>query len=188
MEYPVALNSMKPLITFNEFDIFPLSKDTAAKFAVKINTALDQIPLVDKHTADQLLAETKGDRILYAKWVHSLIALTSNMDFAGIIIGYERIHEDNDQYPLNSIYLNDFAVSAGHQKKGLGKYLVKTWLDYNQTVGFKELDGKLRFSVQTNSAEWNKHVQVLYESCGFKKTATKQYDNRIDYVYVLDVE
>src|SRR5690606_18131351 len=120
----------------------------------------------------------------HKKWEHGLIALADN-DFAGLIVGYEREAESNNQYPENSIYVSDFAVDSKYQKKGLGKFLVETWLSYNQDKGFLELDGKLRFSLQTNSADWNNHVQNLYESYGFRKIATKQYDNRTDNVYFL---
>lgn len=175
---------MNNQFTFKEFKIIPLTKELAKKYADDICIALDQIPLVEPHTYEQLMAESKGERIFGKKWDHSLIALAGD-DFAGIITGYERKLEDNEQYPYNSIYANDFAVAEQHQKKGLGKFLVETWLDYNKSIGFLELDGDLKFSLQTNSAAWNKHVQELYESFGFKKIATKTYDNRTDNVYFL---
>lgn len=178
---------MDLIASYHEFHLERLTKMLAEKYAEDIVTALDQIPMTDSHTKDKLLADKKGDRILYAKWEHSLIALDDKNSFAGIIVGYERKSEGNEQYPYNSIYLNDLAVGVNFQKRGLGRVLVNEWLKFNKKVGFKELDGSLRFSIQTNKADWNLHVQKLYESVGFKKIAEKAYDNRIDNVYFLDI-
>lgn len=168
------------------FTIIPLTKDLADTYAESICQALDQIPLVEKHTKEQLLSESKGRRIFHNKWDHSLVALEGN-SFTGVIIGYEREKEDGNQYPYNSIYVSDFAVAKDYQKKGLGKLLVEKWLEFNNEVGFITLLGNLRFSLQTNSASFNKHVQKLYESFGFKKIAEKKYDNRVDNVYLLEL-
>lgn len=129
--------------------------------------------------------ERKGERILHAKWNHSLIALDDEGNYAGVIIGYEREAEGNQQYPVNSIYLSDLAVAKKHQGKGWGKMLVGKWLELSEQRGFLKLTGKLAFSVQTNSAAWNAHVQRLYEGFGFRKVAEKNYDNRVDNVYSL---
>lgn len=143
--------------------------------------------MTEKHTKEKLLADKKGERMLYAKWEHCLIAFDKSNHLAGIILGYERASEGNEQYPSDSIYLNDIAVSKNYQKKGLGRFLLREWLKFNKTVGYKELDGILKFSVQTNKEEWNNHVQQLYESAGFKKIAEKKYDNRTDNVYSLNM-
>ncbi len=176
---------MKPLYNFSEFSVYQLTPELAAQYSAEICTALDQIPMVDTHTKEKLLAATKGDRVLYGKWQHSLIALDQSNNFGGLIVGYERKSEGNHQYPQNTMYLNDFAVAAEHQKKGLGKFLVQAWLEFNSEKGLSELGGELHFSVQTNGAEWNSHVQKLYESFGFKKIAEKEYDNRTDNIYAL---
>src|SRR3989304_9117829 len=139
---------------YKEFKIIPLTKDLANKYSAAICTALALIPSVEPRTPEQLLAENKGERALHKKWEHSLIALKEDQ-FAGVIIGYERESENTDQYPHHSIYVSDFAVAAQYQRKGLGTFLVKNWLDYNQQKGFLELNGDLRFSIQTNSADWN---------------------------------
>ncbi len=172
--------------TFNEFTIVPLTKQLAEKYAAPICSALDQIPQVDPHTPEQLLSESKGERVFHNKWDHSLIAFSGN-NFAGLIVGYEREQEGNEQYPFNSIYVSDFAVSKNYQKKGLGKFLIESWINYNKEKGFLKLQDTLKFSLQTNSADWNSHVQKLYESFGFKKIATKVYDNRVDNVYFLEI-
>ena len=166
------------------FELRQLTKELVEHYQVDICKALDQIPLVDPHTLDDLLMKKKGDRILYKKWDHSFILLDGDK-FVGIVVGYERDAEDNEQYPFNSIYMNDLAVSSDYQKKGLGRFLVGEWLKMNTEIGFLELGGDLQFSVQTNSAEFNLHVQKLYESFGFRKIAEKQYDNRTDNVYFM---
>jgi ribosomal protein S18 acetylase RimI-like enzyme len=169
-----------------KYKFISMTPDLAQKYASDICESLDQIPGVDSHTEKQLLQEKSGDRVLHKKWDHSFILLDGE-NFVGIIMGYEREAEDNDQYPYNSIYISDLAVSKDYQRRGIGKFLVEVWLDKNKSVGFLDLDGKLRFSVQTNLADWNEHVQRLYESFGFKKIAEKAYGNRTDNVYFLEV-
>jgi ribosomal protein S18 acetylase RimI-like enzyme len=176
---------MKSLYQLQQFSIYKLTYELAQKYVADICTALDLIPEVDRHNPEQILASKKGDRVLYSKWQHSLIALTEQGEFAGVVIGYERKSEGNEQYPENCIYLNDLAVAANYQKKGLGKFIVQSWLDFNTKTGFLDLDGQLRFCVQTNSSDWNVHVQRLYESFGFTKISSKLYGNREDNVYVL---
>jgi ribosomal protein S18 acetylase RimI-like enzyme len=179
---------MTPYASFKEFKIYPLTRALADKYALPIISSLNQIPLTDTHSKEKLLSDIKGERKLYAKWDHSLIALTEANIFAGVIIGYERKKEQNSLYDKNCIYLNDFAVSSDFQKKGLGKALTNTWIEDTQNKGFMKLDGKLRLAVQTNKAKWNSHVQRLYESSGFKKIGEKGYENRTDNVYFLDLE
>lgn len=165
--------------------VAPFNPELAKKYHDEICKALDLIPEVEPHTLEHLLMEHKGERILHKKWDHSFILLDGDQ-FVGIAIGYEREAEGNDQFPKHSLYMNDLAISENYQKQGLGKFLLKLWLEKNTQIGFLELDGALRFSVQTNSADWNSHVQKLYESFGFKKIAEKEYDNRTDNVYVLE--
>lgn len=167
------------------FMIQQLSPELVKKYEGPICDALNQIPEVEPHTPEYLLMEKKGDRELHEKWEHSLIMLDGDK-FVGIAIGYEREAENNNEYPYPSIYMNDLAVAKDYQRMGLGNKLVQTWLDKNRKIGFLDLDGKIRFSTQTNSAKWNSHVQKIYESFGFRKTAEKKYDNRVDNVYTLE--
>ena len=170
----------------NNLQVLPFSPELARKYQEEICSALDQIPEVEPHTLEKLLMENKGERILKKKWNHSFILL-DNGKFVGIAIGDEREAEGNAQYPKHSIYMSDLAISKNYQKRGLGKFLVGLWVEKNTKIGFLELlDGKLRFSVQTNSADWNSHVQRLYESVGFKKIAEKKYNNRTDNVYIFE--
>jgi len=162
-----------------------LSLELVKQYTNEICDSLDQIKLVEKHTLEQLLAEQKGERLLHAKWQHSLIALTESGEYIGVVIGYEREAEGNKQYPVNSIYLSDLAIARKYQGQGLGRKLLVYWLELNKKMGFVKLTGNLVFSLQTNSATWNQHVQKLYESFGFKKTVEKVYENRVDNVYFL---
>lgn len=176
---------MKPLYSFGSYGLFQLTAELAEVYVAQIGEALDQIPLVESHKPEMILATNVEDREFHAKWDHSLIALDEHGEFVGVIIGYERESEGTEQYPQASIYMSDFAVSKSHQKQGLGKWMVGNWLDYNTKIGFKVLKGSLQFTVQTNSAVWNRHVQALYESFGFTKRSTKNYRNRNDIVYEL---
>lgn len=168
------------------YEVLGLTPNLVRIYASDICESLDQIPEVDQYTEEKLLQERKEERELYKKWDHSFILL-DHKKFVGIIIGYERIAENNEQYQHNSIYLSELAISKAYQRKGLGKLLIKTWLDKNKNIKFLELNGDLRFSVQTNFMDWNKHVQKLYQSFGFKKISEKKYDNRTDNVYFLEV-
>lgn len=181
------MNDLSELAIFQDLKIYQLTKKLAEKYLEDIISALDLIPQVDKHTSEDVLPENSGNRVLHAKWKHSLIALDNNDNFAGILIGYERESEGNEQYPSNCIYISSIAVSENFQKRGLGKFLIKTWIDQCKEEGFLELSGKVRLGVQTNKEEWNKHVQGLYESFGFRKIAEKTYGNRTDNVYSLDL-
>ncbi len=180
-----------PLLVFatiqhmSDYKIQILTKERAEKYSGEITISLDQIPMTDKHSKEQLLSDTKVDRVLYGKWEHSIIMLTSDNEYIGVAIGYERKAEGNEQYPHNCIYLNDFAICASHQKKGLGKILLKEWIDHNTKIGLVHLPGDTIFAVQTNGADWNLYVQKLYENAGFKKIAEKNYPNRVDNVYFL---
>lgn len=176
---------MNRIFQQGEYEIFLLTPELAQKYMSEICRSLDQIPSVEKHDAQLILSLKKGDRHLWKKWEHSCIALTRQGHYVGILIGYEREAEGNEQYPVPSIYLSDLAVDSQFQRKGLGKLLVKVWLEYNRTVGFLHLTGDIVFSVQTNSDISNAHVQKLYESFGFQKIAEKMYDNRKDNVYFL---
>ncbi len=166
------------------YALLPLTPKLVEKHSQDICKSLDQIPGVDPHSKEQLLLEERADRVFYKKWEHSFILIDGEV-FVGIIIGYERESEGNDQYPHNSMYLSDLAVSSEYQRQGIGTFLVGKWLEHNRQVGFLELDDELRFSVQTNKADWNAHVQKLYEGFGFEKVAEKAYGNRVDNVYYL---
>ena len=172
---------MNKINKFGEYDVCRLNKEAASVHAKTIARLADSIPLVD-YTEKEILAESKSSRIYHGKWEHSLIVLDNNKPIA-IIIGYERDKEDNDQYPENSIYISELAVDDDYRRQGLARELIKMFLSFNKS--FLYLDGKLTFSIQTNSAGWNQHVVNLYKSFGFEQVATKQYDNRTDVVLKL---
>lgn len=162
-----------------------LSPNLVKVYSREIIESLDQIPLTNSHSLTGLLAMEKPERPFLEKWRHSLIALDEQDRYIGIAIGYERASEENELYPAHSIYLNDFAIHPEFQRQGLGKKLLLEFLAHNRRVGFLVLTGDVAFSVQTNAAAFNTHVQRLYESVGFKSIAQKVYDNRVDLVYWL---
>lgn len=176
---------LKPLYSFGSYGLFQLTAELAEVNVAQIGEALDQIPLVEHHSPEIILAVSKDDQDFHAKWEHSLISLDEHGNFVGVIMGYERESEETEQYPNDSIFLSDFAVSKSHQKQGLGKWMLGSWLDFNTKLGFKVLNSSLQFTTQTNSAVWNRHVQALYESLGFAKRSTQNYRNRNEIVYEL---
>ena len=164
-----------------DYPFYVLDKETAEKFAGEIAGLADQIPLVN-YSEKEILAESKGERIFYGKWEHSLIVFDGNRPIA-VIIGYEREAEDNSQYPENSLYISELAVHEKYQRQGIARKLLKIFLRHNN--GMLHLKGPMIYSVQTNFADWNNHVRKLYESFGFKKITTKEYENRTDVVLRL---
>ena len=164
----------------DNYPIAILDKDTASKHAERLGELANQIPQVE-YTAEDILAETKGERELLRKWDHSLIVFDGDKT-VGFIMGYERKGEGNDQYPDNTIYISELAVDESYQRRGIARQLLESFLEKNNHVGLLSLDGDTNYSIQTNSAGWNSHVIELYESFGFKKRATKDYPNRTDVI------
>lgn len=163
-----------------KYPIRVLDRDTAEKHASELTKLAGQIPLVE-YTEKEILAEEKGDRKFYGKWEHSLVMFDADKPIA-LIIGYERKSEGNKQYPENTLYISELAVSEDYQRRGLGRFLLESFFEYNNKIGMKHLGGELNYSVQTNSADWNKHVQNLYKSFDFSQRATKDYENRTDVI------
>lgn len=169
---------------FDKFSLRTLTKQVANKYATELATLADLIPQVS-YTEKEILAESKGKRVFYGKWDHSLVLFDENKPIA-VLIAYERMGEGNDQYPQNTIYLSELAVDKNYQENGIARNLLKNFLSHNNKVGLKHLEGELNYSIQTNSADWNKHVQDLYKSFGFTQRATKNYNDRTDVILGLE--
>ena len=174
---------MKEIDKINGLSVVALEKDLAQKYAPALAEIVDQIqiPLIDHYSAREVLAESKGERKFYGKWEHSLVVFDQQTPIA-IITGYEREAEKNEQYPENTLYINELAVRRDYQRRGIGRRLIRIFLDYNAEKGFIYLEGDLNFTIQTNSAQWNEYVQNLYKSFGFEQRATKQYEDGADHL------
>ena len=175
---------MENVVQIDGLNVFLLTKKLAEQHIDELLSLFRQIPQVE-YTKEEVLAESKGERIMYGKWEHSLVIIKDDK-VIGIATGYERKSEENEQYPSSTLYFNELAISPDMQKRGLGRKLVESFLQYNRNKGFLYLDGPFNFSVQTNAAEWNNHVQNLYKSLGFITRATKNYDNRTDVIMGLN--
>jgi ribosomal protein S18 acetylase RimI-like enzyme len=174
---------MKTISAYGKYNICRLDKNTAVVNAKVLAQLADSIPLVE-YSEDDILADSKPGRIFHGKWEHSLAAFHQEKPIA-VIIGYEREKEENDLYPENSIYISELAVDNQYRKQGLARELLYQFL--SQHKSFLHLQGKLRYSIQTNSDEWNKYVIDLYKAFGFKQVGTKAYDNRTDVVLGLEL-
>lgn len=177
ISYNICMSEINPLPNST---IQNLTKETAIEYAEQLAELANLIPQVNYSPAD-LLAEHKGDRILSAKWLHSLVQFNDNQPIA-FVMGYERSAEANPQYPCNTLYLSELAVARRYQGQGVAKFLLQNFFKKNNELGFSELAGDLNYSVQTNSADWNQSVVKLYESFGFKRRAFKEYPDRTDVV------
>jgi len=174
---------MKEIDKISGFSVYLLEKEIAQKYASALAEIVDQIqiPLIDHYSEREILAESKRERKFYGKWEHSLVVFDQETPIA-VIFGYEREAEKNEQHPENTLYISELAVHQDYQVRGIGRRLLRNFLDYNTAKGFIYLEGDLNFSIQANSAEWNKYVQNLYKSSGFKERATKQYENGTGYL------
>ncbi|MDO8335285.1 MAG: GNAT family N-acetyltransferase [Candidatus Saccharibacteria bacterium] len=157
-----------------------LTKELAEKFADQLTALANLIPGVE-YTTDDILADTKGDRVLLDKWEHSLVLLENGEPIA-MVMGYERASEGNEQYPTDTLYVCELAVKELHQRRGIARELLKAFFERNNDIGMKNTEIPLNYSIQTNSAEWNQYVIDLYKSFGFKERSTKEYPNRVDVV------
>lgn len=163
-----------------------LDRQTALQHQHALTEIWNLIPL-SHHAPEDILQENSGDTQYLGKWEHSLIVLDEKtQQVVAFIVGYERAAEENQLYTKDSLHLKSLSVAANYQNKGIGRKLITTWLAHNRQEGFHHLAGKLIFSTQTNSAEWNTHVQKFYESFGFTKAGLKEYSNKIDVVYFLE--
>lgn len=166
----------------NGYQVSALTRDFAHQHAEELAQLASQIPQVEYTPAD-IIAESKdeGKRVFHGKWEHSFVLMDAGKPI-GLVIGYERDGEGNDQYPQNTIYVSELAVHPDYQKQGIARKLLDTFFAHNIQTGMLHLSGELNFSIQTNSADWNQHVIKLYQSFGFVKRSTKTYDNRVDIV------
>jgi ribosomal protein S18 acetylase RimI-like enzyme len=171
---------MSETVSQPNFTTEVLTRELAEHYVVELTELANQIPEVS-YSSEDILAEQKGERLMYGKWVHSLVVLDGGRPVA-FVMGYERAKEGNDQYPDNTLYISELAVDKTHQRQGMAKGLLKAFFERNSSLGLQELDGNLNYSVQTNSADWNNHVTDLYKSFGFKQRAFKTYPNRTDIV------
>lgn len=166
------------------YSAIPLTRELAEANATQLASLASQIPQVE-YSAEDILAEQKGDRELLNKWQHSLVVIEGNKPIA-LVMGYERRAEGNSQYPKNTLYISELAVAETHQHQGIARSLLHKFFELNNAIGFQTLNGSLNYSIQTNSAEWNQHVVELYESFGFERRATKEYPDRTDIVLGVD--
>ncbi len=165
-----------------EYDVCILDKETAHSHATAIKDLINHIPNAT-YTETDFLAGEKDGVVKHAKWKHSLIVFDSGVPIA-VLLAYEREAEGNEQYPVNTIYINQLAVLKNYQRQGIGRKLLLHFISLHSS--FYELSGNPTVSVQTNSRKSNQHVQNFYKSLGFKKRAEKEYPDRVDIVYGLE--
>lgn len=162
----------------NKYNICLLSKELCIKKIDEIVNLLKLIPN-SNYTKKDILAEKKGDRVLYGKWEHSLILMDRDK-IIGVLIGYEREKENNELYVDNCFYINEIAVSRKYKGKGLGKYILKYFIE--NVKEYKYLKGEIKIRIQTTNSEQNKRVIELYEEVGFKKIGIKKYPLKEDII------
>jgi len=167
-------------VNIHGYDVQPLTRKLAAQHQNTLAALANLIPQVE-YTAETILAECKGDRGMLGKWKHSLVVMDAGRPIA-MVMGYERRSEGNEQYPANTLYITELAVHNNYQGQGIARALLSEFFAHNNQLGFVHLDGSFNYSIQTNSADWNRHVRELYESFGFRTRATKPYNNRTDVV------
>lgn len=155
-----------------------LTKEFCLKNIEKILEIIKLIPDVE-YKKEDILAEKKGDRILYGKWEHSLVLLDEK-NVVGVLIAYEREKEKDGLYNEPCFYINEVAISRKYKGKGLGKTLLQFFIE--KTNKYSYLNGNIRIRIQTTNSEKNKKVIELYKEVGFKKIGLKHYPLKEDIV------
>ncbi len=177
---------MTELAVSPSYSAVPLTREFAEKYSTDLAELANQIPQV-KYASEDILAEQKGNRFLLNKWQHSLVIIDEGKPIA-FIMGYERQAESNEQYPTNTLYVSELAVAKEYQHRGIARSILRQFFEMNNALGYQTLSGEINYSLQTNSAEWNRHVIDLYESFGFKQRSTKKYPNRTDVILGVNLE
>lgn len=162
-----------------------LTSEFAQSNAKTLAELASLIPQVDYTEAD-ILADRKGDRTLHGKWSHGLVVVNPDLDPIAFVGAYEREAEGNHQYPANTLYISELAVSPEHQGHGVATDLMRAFFAKNDSIGLQVLSGELNYSLQTNSAPWNQHVVNFYKSLGFQERVLKKYEDRTDIVLGRD--
>lgn len=162
----------------NKYNICLLSKELCIEKIDEIVNLLKLIPN-SNYTRDAILAEKKGERVLYGKWEHSLILMDRD-EIVGILIGYEREKEENNLYRDNCFYINEIAISRKYKGKELGKHLLNYFIE--SVKEYKYLKGEIKIRIQTTNSKENRKVIELYRSVGFKKIGIKKYPLKEDIV------
>ena len=152
---------MKSISRIRDYSVVALNRELATKHITEIVAITNQIQLVE-YTPEQILDESQGPGM----WEYRLLVLDGDQPIADLMA-----YEKND-----SIYISILAVHRDYQRQGIGKELLRIFLERNK--------GRY-FTVQTNLAAWNKHVQDLYRSIGFEEIGKKEYDNRTDFIFGL---
>lgn len=164
----------------SHFETTALTREFAVQHIVELTKLANEIPIV-RYTEKEILAESKERRVFHGKWSRSLVVTDEDKPIA-LLIAYERESENNEQYPANTLYMSELAVSPDYRNQGIARNLIQTFLDTNNATGLLTLGGKFNYSLQTNSADWNAHVVELYYSFGFKVRSTKTYSDAVDFV------
>jgi ribosomal protein S18 acetylase RimI-like enzyme len=164
----------------NGYQSLDLTHNFAQAHVNELVELANTIPLIT-HTPEEIMAESKGERQLYDKWLHGLVVVKGG-ETVGFVGAYERANEDNEQYPENTLYISELAISEAHRRQGIATALMNLFFHKNDALGLQTLSGNLNYSVQTNSAGWNQPVIDFYNSLGFNERATKKYEDRTDLI------
>ncbi len=158
-----------------DISVHALSEPEARQHSSRLVELANLIPKVG-YSADGLLQDRRSDgREMKNRWHHTYV-LTENDEIVGMIIGYERAAEENDQYPTLSLYMSELAVDSEKRKQGYATMLIKRYLTDAARAGIEN------YTLQTNAAEWNEPVRKFYERFGFRVDGTKTYQNRTDVI------
>ena len=169
---------MQEIAKINNFPVYPLDKKIALKYSKEISALADEIPFSEKGHFD-IMAEEKDGRILHEKFKHSLILFDKEKPIA-VLVAYEREPEENENYKENLLYISLLAVHHDYRRQRIASQLFKIFFENNKI--FFHLKGEVKYAIQTDSSQWNIHVQNFYKSLGFKQVGTKKYENRVDMV------
>lgn len=161
-------------------EIVTLTKAVAQTYASDFTALLNLTPLLFFADADFLADDREGVE-LKGRWERSL-AMVHESKGVGLITAYERPSEPESDYTESSVFIDGFSIDQNWQHKGFGRKLLYQFLVRNIQIPLKYLMGKLRFTTQVNSADWNHKAIELFETYGFTRLATVEYENRQELI------
>ncbi len=161
-------------------------KQKKKKFVLKLLEDKEKQDFVDYlqtipfyFSEDVLLDEADLKNFAYNDYNHYVIAKYQNEIIGHIAIQYQKYKYGYHQEHIAEIHIN---VKQEHQKKGIGKQLMKYCLDYLKTK--KEIN-----KIKTKILENNKIIQQLFSNFKFQQEAILKKEWKIiikEKEYYLD--
>jgi len=152
-----------------------LTKPLAVLHCAQLLEIHNSIPHVTWDAQD-LLADSNGDRVFIDKWSHSRVAFDRlGRHPMAMMIAYARAPWA--AFGERSLYLHRGAVLGECRRKGVGRMLFEHY-----TTAHCKPDGLEWITLQTNAEPSNAWVVEFYEDLGFERGQLVVYEDKTDYL------